>query len=72
MDVISYGETLCLIFFGDAVSEFLNKDVHTYRNKPLELEDELLDMDGTIDITYTAGRNIITKFRLRDDEQENI
>ena len=66
------GETLPLTFFADAVSEFLNKDVHKYMGKPVEFDDELLDMDGTIDIPYTAVSNVITNFRLHDDEPGNI
>ena len=28
-----------------------HKDVHNYIDKPVEFEDEWLDMDGTVDIT---------------------
>lgn len=66
------GETLSLTFFADAVSKLLNKDVHKYMDKPVELEDELLDMGGTLDTTYTAERNVITNFRLHDYEPGNI
>ena len=37
-----------------------------------KLEDELLSMDDTIDITYTSGRNVKTKLRLHVHETDNI
>ena len=67
MNVKNNGETLSLIFFADAAPKSLNGNIHTYIEKPVELEDELFDMDGPIDITYTAGRKVITKFVLHDD-----
>ena len=69
MDIISNGQTSSLASFAATVSEFLIKDVSTYMDK---LEDELLSMDDTIDITYTAGRNVKTKLRLHVHETDNI
>ena len=57
MDIVDNGETLSLTFFAGAVPEFLNENVHTYMGKPVELEDELIDMDRSINTTYTAGCN---------------
>ena len=66
-NVKNSGERLSLIFFADAAPKSLNGNINTYIKKPVELEDELFNMDGTIDITYTAGRKFITKFVLHDD-----
>ena len=49
-----------------------HKDVHNYIDKPVEFEDEWLDMDGTVDITYTPVRNVITNFRLHYDKPDDI
>ena len=48
-----------------------HKDVHNYMDKPVEFEDELLGMDGTVDITYTPVRNVITNFRLHYDKPDD-
>ena len=49
-----------------------HKDVHNYMDKPVEFEDELLDMDGTVDITYNTVCNVITNFRLHYDKPDDI
>ena len=49
-----------------------HKDIHNYMDKPVEFEDELLDMDGTVDITYDTVCNVITNFRLHDDKPDDI
>ena len=57
MNIKNNGETLSLIFFADTAPKSLNGNIHTYIEKPVELEDELFDI----------GRKVITKFVLHDD-----
>ena len=67
-------DNVTLILFPDVLNEYFNKKdiVKEFFKKLVELQDALIELDGSVDVTYSSSRKVVTKITHYENKEDII
>ena len=67
-------DNVTLILFPDVLNEYFNKKdiVKEFFKKLVELQDALIGLDGSVDVTYSSSRKVVTKITHYENKEDII
>ena len=67
-------DNVTLTLFPDVLNEYFNKKdiVKEFFEKLVELQDALIELDGSVDVTYSSSRKVVTKITHYENKEDMI